>query len=153
MTDTPKLSHCADYVRRHDRDRFLCTLFAAPEKRESLFTLYAFNQEVSKTREMVSEVMLERGAVLNHYKLGEAATGETHIASLQVEQPRDSQYRSINLNTGGGLVGFGHPVGATGAILTVKLMHELERTGGRFGLVSLCIGGGQGIATIFERIS
>ncbi|MFK4014971.1 Fe-S cluster assembly protein SufD [Cobetia marina] len=53
---------------------------------------------------MVSEVMLERGAVLNHYKLGEAATGETHIASLQVEQPRDSQYRSINLNTGGGLV-------------------------------------------------
>lgn len=58
MTDTPKLSHCADYVRRHDRDRFLCALFAAPEKREDLFTLYAFNQEVSKTREMVSEVML-----------------------------------------------------------------------------------------------
>lgn len=58
MPDTPKLSHCADYVRRHDRDRFLCTLFAAPEKREALFTLYAFNQEVSKTREMVSEVML-----------------------------------------------------------------------------------------------
>lgn len=58
MTDTPKLSHCADYVRRHDRDRFLCALFAAPERREALFTLYAFNQEVSKTREMVSEVML-----------------------------------------------------------------------------------------------
>ncbi|WP_417836542.1 phytoene/squalene synthase family protein [Thalassospira tepidiphila] len=58
MPDTPKLSHCADYVRRHDRDRFLCALFAASEKRESLFTLYAFNQEVSKTREMVSEVML-----------------------------------------------------------------------------------------------
>lgn len=58
MTDTPKLSHCADYVRRHDRDRFLCALFAAPEKREDLFTLYAFNQEVSKTREMVTEIML-----------------------------------------------------------------------------------------------
>jgi phytoene synthase len=58
MTDTPKLSHCADYVRRHDRDRFLCSLFAAPEKREALFTLYAFNQEVSKTREMVTEIML-----------------------------------------------------------------------------------------------
>ncbi|MDG4721650.1 MULTISPECIES: phytoene/squalene synthase family protein [Thalassospira] len=58
MTDTPKLSHCADYTRRHDRDRFLCALFAAPEKREDLFTLYAFNQEVSKTREMVSEIML-----------------------------------------------------------------------------------------------
>lgn len=58
MTDTPKLSHCADYVRRHDRDRFLCALFASPEKREDLFTLYAFNQEVSKTREMVTEIML-----------------------------------------------------------------------------------------------
>ncbi|MEQ8389511.1 MAG: phytoene/squalene synthase family protein [Thalassospira sp.] len=58
MTDTPKLSYCADFVRRNDRDRFLCALFAAPEKREHLFTLYAFNQEVSKTREMVSDVML-----------------------------------------------------------------------------------------------
>jgi len=58
MTDTPKLSYCADYVRRNDRDRFLCALFSSPEKRENLFTLYAFNQEVSKTREMVSDVML-----------------------------------------------------------------------------------------------
>lgn len=56
-------------------------------------------------------------------------------------------------NPNGGAIALGHPVGATGAILTVKLMHELERTGGRFGLVSLCIGGGQGIATIFERIN
>ncbi len=58
MTDTPKLSYCADYVRRNDKDRFLCSLFASPDKRESLFTLYAFNQEVSKTREMVSDTML-----------------------------------------------------------------------------------------------
>jgi acetyl-CoA C-acetyltransferase len=55
-------------------------------------------------------------------------------------------------NPNGGAIALGHPVGATGNILTVKLMHELERTGGRFGLVSLCIGGGQGIATIFERL-
>ncbi len=55
-------------------------------------------------------------------------------------------------NVNGGAIALGHPVGATGAILTVKLMHELERSGGRFGIVSLCIGGGQGIATIFERI-
>ena len=55
-------------------------------------------------------------------------------------------------NPNGGAVALGHPVGATGTILTVKLMHELERTGGRYGLVSLCIGGGQGIATIFERV-
>ena len=55
-------------------------------------------------------------------------------------------------NPNGGAIALGHPIGATGAILTVKLMHELERTQGRFGLVSLCIGGGQGIATIFERV-
>src|SRR5690606_19765405 len=55
-------------------------------------------------------------------------------------------------NPNGGAIALGHPIGATGAILVVKLMHELERTGGRYGLVSLCIGGGQGIATIFERV-
>jgi acetyl-CoA C-acetyltransferase len=56
-------------------------------------------------------------------------------------------------NPNGGAIALGHPVGATGAILVVKLMHELERTGGRYGIVSLCIGGGQGIATIFERLN
>jgi acetyl-CoA C-acetyltransferase len=55
-------------------------------------------------------------------------------------------------NVNGGAIALGHPVGATGAILTVKLMHELERRSGKYGLVSLCIGGGQGIATIFERV-
>ena len=55
-------------------------------------------------------------------------------------------------NPNGGAIALGHPVGATGAILTVKLMYELERRQGRYGLVSLCIGGGQGIATIFERM-
>ncbi|MBK6318737.1 MAG: thiolase family protein [Dehalococcoidia bacterium] len=57
------------------------------------------------------------------------------------------------VNPNGGAIALGHPLGATGAILTVKLMYELERTGGRFGIVSLCIGGGQGIATIFERVN
>jgi acetyl-CoA C-acetyltransferase len=57
------------------------------------------------------------------------------------------------VNPNGGAIALGHPIGATGAILTVKTMYELERTGGRYGLVSLCIGGGQGIATIFERVS
>ncbi len=56
-------------------------------------------------------------------------------------------------NPNGGAIALGHPIGATGAILTVKTMYELERRGGRYGLVSLCIGGGQGIATIFERVS
>ena len=55
-------------------------------------------------------------------------------------------------NPNGGAIALGHPVGATGNILTVKLMHEMERTGARYGLVSMCIGGGQGIAAIFERL-
>jgi acetyl-CoA C-acetyltransferase len=56
------------------------------------------------------------------------------------------------VNVNGGAVGLGHPVGATGAILTVKCVYELQRTGGRYGLITMCIGGGQGIAGIIERI-
>jgi acetyl-CoA C-acetyltransferase len=55
-------------------------------------------------------------------------------------------------NVNGGAIALGHPVGATGAILTVKLMYEMERRESKYGMVSLCIGGGQGIATIFERV-
>jgi acetyl-CoA C-acetyltransferase len=56
-------------------------------------------------------------------------------------------------NPNGGAIALGHPVGATGTILAVKTMYELDRIDGRYGLVSLCIGGGQGIATIFERVN
>ncbi|PPB79639.1 acetyl-CoA C-acetyltransferase [Albidovulum inexpectatum] len=56
------------------------------------------------------------------------------------------------VNPNGGAIALGHPVGATGAILTVKALYELERTGGRHGLITMCIGGGQGIAIAIERI-
>jgi acetyl-CoA C-acetyltransferase len=46
----------------------------------------------------------------------------------------------------------GHPIGATGTILVIKLMNEMRRRGSRYGVVSLCIGGGQGIATVFENL-
>jgi acetyl-CoA C-acetyltransferase len=55
-------------------------------------------------------------------------------------------------NPNGSGVSLGHPIGATGAILTVKALYELRRTGGRHALVTMCIGGGQGIAAIFERL-
>jgi acetyl-CoA C-acetyltransferase len=55
------------------------------------------------------------------------------------------------VNPNGSGISLGHPVGATGAINTVKLVHELKRVGGRYGLVTMCIGGGQGIAAIWER--
>jgi len=56
------------------------------------------------------------------------------------------------VNPNGGAVALGHPIGATGCILTVKAMYELHRIGGRYGLITMCIGGGQGIAAIIERL-
>ncbi|ANQ85336.1 acetyl-CoA C-acyltransferase family protein [Azoarcus olearius] len=55
-------------------------------------------------------------------------------------------------NPNGGAIALGHPVGATGAVIITKLLHELQRTGGRYGMATMCIGGGQGITTIWERI-
>ena len=57
------------------------------------------------------------------------------------------------VNPNGGAIALGHPIGATGAILTIKALHELERTGARRGLVTMCIGGGQGIALAIERLA
>ncbi len=57
------------------------------------------------------------------------------------------------LNVNGGAIALGHPLGATGAIISATLLDELERSGKQFGLSTLCIGGGMGIATIFERVN
>ena len=57
------------------------------------------------------------------------------------------------VNPNGGAIALGHPVGATGAILTVKALYELERIGGSKALVTMCIGGGQGIALALERVA
>ena len=65
---------------------------------------------------------------------------------------RELGFDPTKVNPNGSGIALGHPVGATGAINTVKLIHELQRTGGRYGLVTMCIGGGQGIAAIFERV-
>jgi acetyl-CoA C-acetyltransferase len=64
----------------------------------------------------------------------------------------DLKFDPKKTNPNGGAVGLGHPIGATGAILTVKALYELQRTGGRYALVTMCIGGGQGIAAVFERM-
>ena len=56
-------------------------------------------------------------------------------------------------NPNGGAIALGHPLGGTGAILMTKLLHELERTGGRYGLQTMCEGGGQANATIIERLA
>jgi acetyl-CoA C-acetyltransferase len=65
---------------------------------------------------------------------------------------RELHLPSERTNPNGSGISLGHPVGASGAILVVKSLYELKRTGGRYALNTMCIGGGQGIATIFERV-
>jgi len=64
---------------------------------------------------------------------------------------RDLGLDPAKVNPNGSGISLGHPIGATGALITVKALYELERVGGRYALVTMCIGGGQGIAAIFER--
>src|SRR5438552_4651695 len=59
---------------------------------------------------------------------------------------------AAKVNPNGGAVALGHPIGATGCILTIKAMYELQRTGARYALITMCIGGGQGIAAVIERM-
>jgi acetyl-CoA C-acetyltransferase len=70
--------------------------------------------------------------------------------AIGVTQQLDLDPAKVNPN--GGAVALGHPIGATGCILTIKAMYELQRTGKRYGLITMCIGGGQGIAAIIERL-
>jgi len=70
--------------------------------------------------------------------------------SLAVIKELGLDERKVNVN--GGAIALGHPLGATGAKLTVQLLHELKRTGGKYGIVSMCIGTGQGGAGIFEML-
>jgi acetyl-CoA C-acetyltransferase len=65
---------------------------------------------------------------------------------------RELDFDPAKVNPNGSGISLGHPVGATGAILVTKALHELQRTGGRYALTTMCIGGGQGIAAIFERV-
>jgi acetyl-CoA C-acetyltransferase len=65
---------------------------------------------------------------------------------------KELNFDPAKVNPNGSGISLGHPIGATGALITVKALYELQRVGGRYALVTMCIGGGQGIAAIFERI-
>jgi acetyl-CoA C-acetyltransferase len=65
---------------------------------------------------------------------------------------RELGFDPAKVNPNGSGISLGHPIGATGAILTVKALYELQRTQGRYALVTMCIGGGQGIAAVYERL-
>lgn len=73
------------------------------------------------------------------------------FAAQALAVAKDLGLANEKTNPNGGAIAMGHPVGATGAILTVKVLYELERINGRYGMVTMCIGGGQGIALIIER--
>jgi acetyl-CoA C-acetyltransferase len=75
------------------------------------------------------------------------------FAAQAMAVTKDLGLDPAKVNPNGGAVALGHPIGATGAILTVKALYELERTQKRYALVTMCIGGGQGIAAIFERLN
>jgi len=74
------------------------------------------------------------------------------FASVPLAWMRDCGVPEAKVNVNGGAIARGHPLGATGAGLLTTVLHELERTGGRYGLVTMCIGFGQGIATVVERL-
>jgi acetyl-CoA C-acetyltransferase len=75
------------------------------------------------------------------------------FAAQAIAVMRDLSLPEDRTNPNGSGISLGHPIGATGAILTVKALHELERIDGRYALVTMCIGGGQGIAAVFERLT
>ena len=74
------------------------------------------------------------------------------FASVALRLQNELKIPDEKINPNGGSIAMGHPLGATGAMILGTLVDELERTGGRYGLATLCVGGGMGIATIVERI-
>ncbi len=86
-------------------------------------------------------------ADMDTIELNEAFASQALVCINELELPMEK------VNPNGSGISIGHPIGATGAILTVKAMYELQRINGRYGLISMCIGGGQGIAAIIERMN
>jgi len=80
-------------------------------------------------------------------ELNEAFAAQSLAVIKLAELPEDK------LNVNGGAIALGHPLGCTGAKLTVQILNELRRRGGKYGMVTACVGGGQGIAGIFERLN
>ena len=95
-----------------------------------------------------SKMALERAGLkvsqIDIVESNEAFAAQACAVSKELGLPSDI------VNPNGGAIALGHPVGATGAIIMTKLIYELRRTGSRYGLATMCIGGGQGIAVIID---
>jgi acetyl-CoA C-acetyltransferase len=79
------------------------------------------------------------------FEVNEAFAAQAIAVCRELELPAE------RVNPNGSGISLGHPIGATGAILAIKALYELKRTGGKRAVVTMCIGGGQGIAALFER--
>jgi acetyl-CoA acyltransferase len=99
--------------------------------------------------EAVPKVLKNAGISLNDLDLVELNEA---FASQAVAVARTLEFDMDKLNVNGGAVALGHPLGCTGAKLTVQLMHEMEHSDANLGMVTMCIGGGMGAAGIFERV-
>lgn len=73
------------------------------------------------------------------------------FASQALAVVKDLNINPAKVNPNGSGISLGHPVGATGSIITIKALYELKRISGKYAVVSMCIGGGQGISALFER--
>jgi acetyl-CoA C-acetyltransferase len=74
------------------------------------------------------------------------------FAAQAIAVARGLELDMAKTNPNGGAIALGHPIGCSGAFIAMKAIYELHRTGGRYALVTMCIGGGQGIAAVFERV-
>ena len=100
---------------------------------------------VPAVRQVLAKAGLSIGDI-DVFEVNEAFAAQALAVARDLELPPD------RTNPNGSGISLGHPIGATGCILTVKALYELERSGGRYACVTMCIGGGQGIAAIFERV-
>ena len=97
----------------------------------------------------VQKLLVQTGIALGDIDVIESNEA---FASQAMAVSQTLGFDSAKVNPNGGAIALGHPVGATGAILVVKALAELQRTAGRYGLITMCIGGGQGIALLIERL-
>lgn len=100
---------------------------------------------IGATRRVLERAKLPAGR-LDLVEINEA------FAAQSVACMRELQLDPATVNVNGGAIALGHPLGCSGARITTTLLHELKRRGGRYGLATMCIGMGQGIATVFERL-
>ncbi len=129
----------AEALGLRPRARFVATALAGVDPTIML------TGPIPATRRVLAKAGLALGDI-DRVEINEA------FASVVLAWERELRPDMAKVNVNGGAIALGHPLGCTGARLLTSLLHELERSGGRFGLQTMCIGFGQGIATIIERL-